>query len=135
MNADMAKGQSELAAIASGKAAESEAQAKHAAGEAAAAKDRLNKLAKGEDVAGGVGNPRTREDFERILMDAGWSPDDIRFSVALAGLRGDEEFEAFLTQSFELRERTEKSTRWKVLSKIVAKRSYIDEDNDGPGGK
>jgi hypothetical protein len=97
MNADVAKGQSELAAIASGKAAESEAQAKHAAGEAAAAKDRLNKLAKGEDVAGGVGNPRTREDFERILMDAGWSPDDIRFSVALAGLRGDEEFEAFLT--------------------------------------
>ena len=55
MSAEMATGQRGLAALASQKAADSEAMAKDAAEKATAAKDRLDGLAKGEDVAGGLG--------------------------------------------------------------------------------
>ena len=68
MSAEMATGQRGLAALASQKAADSEAMAKDAAEKATAAKDRLDRLAKGEDVAG-LGK---RENFEKALMDAGW---------------------------------------------------------------
>jgi hypothetical protein len=74
-----------LAALASGKAAESDALANDAAEKAAVAKDRLDRLAKGEDVTGGLGKP---VDFEKVLMDAGLSRDDINFSVELHRLCG-----------------------------------------------
>jgi hypothetical protein len=122
MSAGAAEGQRELAANASRKAAESEASAKDAADKAATAKERLARLAKGEDVSGGLHRPTPRKDLDRILMDAGWSADDIRFSAELAGLRGDTEFDAYVKQICELEGRAEKSTRWKVLRQIRAER-------------
>jgi hypothetical protein len=50
--------------------------AKDAAEKAAALKDRLDRLSKGEDVTGGLGKP---VDFEKVFMDAGFSRDDIHF--------------------------------------------------------
>jgi hypothetical protein len=35
-------------------------------------------LANGETPSGGLGKPMTREDYERILKDAGWTAADIR---------------------------------------------------------
>jgi hypothetical protein len=119
MSAEMATGQRELAALASGKAAESEAVAKDAAEKAAVAKDRLDRLAKGEDVSGGLGKPI---DFEKILIDDGWSRDDINFSIALAELREGQELRAYSEMVLKLKEREEKSSRWKVLRKIKAMR-------------
>jgi hypothetical protein len=121
MSAEMATGHKGLAALASGKAAESEALAKDAAEKAAAAKDRLDRLAKGEDVPGGLGKP---VDFEKVLTGAGWSRDDINFSRALASLSVGREdlFDAFVEQGCQLHHRREKSDRWKVLRKIKAMR-------------
>jgi hypothetical protein len=82
MSAEMATGQRGLAALVSQKAADSEVMAKDAAEKAAAAKDRLDRLAKGEDVAG-LGK---RENFEKVLMDAGWTRDDIRHATEMATL-------------------------------------------------
>jgi hypothetical protein len=119
MSAEMAEGQRGLAALASGKAAESEAMAKDAAEKAAVAKDRLDRLAKGEDVSGGLGNT---VDFEKVLQDSGFSRDDINFSKALAEL-DEGEFDAFVELELKLRDHVEKSSRWKVLRKIVAMRT------------
>jgi hypothetical protein len=116
MNAEMAEGNKALAAEASRKAADAEAQAKAAAEKAAVAKDRIERLAKGEDVKGGLGKPMTWEDCEKILKDAGQTDDDIRF---MREFRLTEvEFDAFVKQSCELHHRREKSDRWKVLRKI-----------------
>ena len=120
MNADMAEGNKGLAAIASRKAAEAEAQAANAAAKAAVAKDRIERLAKGEDVKGGLGKPLTWVEGVKILKDAGWTDDDIRFSQELR--LTEPEFDAFVKQSCELHQRRENSDRWKVLRQIRAKR-------------
>lgn len=59
---------------ATSKAASVEAGAAKAAKKAAEAKERLDLLAKGETPSGGLGKPMTREDYERILKDAGGLP-------------------------------------------------------------
>jgi hypothetical protein len=120
MNADMAEGNKALAATASRKAVEAEAQAKTAAEKAGAAKDRIDRLAKGEDVKGGLGKPMTWEDCEKILKDAGQTDDDIRFMREFRLTEA--EFDAFVEQSCELHHRREKTDRWKVLRKIKAAR-------------
>jgi len=43
-----------------------------------AAKDRRERLERGEDVPGGLGKPLMREDVERILREAGWTTRDLR---------------------------------------------------------
>ena len=116
MNAERAEGNKALAAMASRKGAEADAQAKYAAEKAASLKDRLDRLAKGEDVKGGLSKPLTLEDYERILKDAGWSRSDINFSKAL--VLTEPEFEEYCKRASELRERREKVDRWKVLRQI-----------------
>jgi hypothetical protein len=121
MAAEMAESNKALAATASRTAAEAEALAKNAADKIVMLKDRLDRLAKGEDVKGGLSKPMTWEDGERILKDAGWSNADIRFSGGLPDLT-EAEFEEYMKRSSELHERHEKSDRWKVLRKIKAAR-------------
>ncbi len=64
----------------------------------------------------------TREDITKIITGAGWSRDDINFSVALAGLDDGAEFENYGKLMCELRHRRENSDRWKVLRKVRAMR-------------
>ena len=120
MSAEMATGQRGLAALASQKAADLQAMAKDAAEKAAAAKDRLDRLAKGEDVAG-LGK---RENFEKVLMDAGWNRDDIRHATEMATLCDGREdlFDAIVKEGLKLHHLREKSDRWKVLRKVRAMR-------------
>jgi hypothetical protein len=122
MNAEQAEGHKKIAAESARIAAAAEAQAKAAAEKAAVAKVRIERLAKGEDVKGGLGKPMTREDYEKILMGAGWSRDDINFSEALAGLADGAEFENYGKLMCELLKRRENSDRWKVLRKVRAMR-------------
>jgi hypothetical protein len=124
------EGHKELAAKSARIAADAEAGAAAAGEKASVAKDRIERLAKGEDVSGGLGKPMTRKDYEKRLRDAGWSAADIRFSIELDSLRGEAEFEAFVQQCCELTHRAEKSSRWKVLRQIRANRG-----RDGYGRK
>jgi hypothetical protein len=89
----------------------------------ATAKDRIARIGKGEIVSGGLGKPMTLKYYEKILRDAGWTAADIRFSKEMNhSLCSDEEFEDFVQQSCELMHRAEKSSRWKILRQIRAKR-------------
>jgi hypothetical protein len=46
-----------------------------AAAQLAVARERVERIKKGEDVQGGLGKPPRREDFERILREAGVDPE------------------------------------------------------------
>ena len=121
MNAAQAEGHKELAAKSAAIAAGAEATAADAAEKAAGAKERIDCLAKGEDVAGGLRKPMAWKDMRRILMDAGWTDADIRLSIELASLGGGnpvrhgEEFELFMKTLWRMKERAEKSSRWKAI--------------------
>ena len=123
MNTELAEGHKELAAKSARIAADAESRAADAAMRAAVAKDRIERLAKGEDVSGGLGKPMTRKDYERILKDAGLTDDDIRFMREFTLTEA--EFDAFVEQICELHQRHERSDRWKVLRKIRARRPVV----------
>jgi hypothetical protein len=106
MNAEQAEGHKEIAAKSARIAADAEKGAAEAAARAATAKDRLDRLAKGEDVSGGLRKPMTREDMEKILKEAGWTAADTRFSGKLAELSEDE-FGAFTQESLDAMDRAE----------------------------
>ena len=67
-----------LAATAERKVAEGEAEMAKAASHRDAAKDRRERLQRGEDVPGGLGKPLTREDAERFMREAGMTMSDIQ---------------------------------------------------------
>jgi hypothetical protein len=71
MHAGTVEGHKGLAAKAEHTAAEGEAEMAKAASHREAARERRERLERGEDMPGGLGKPLTREDLERILRDAG----------------------------------------------------------------
>ena len=71
MEAEQAEGHRDLATKSARIAADAEKRAAEAAGKAATAKDRLDKLAKGEEVSGGLGKPMTRERMEGVPKGCG----------------------------------------------------------------
>jgi hypothetical protein len=106
MNAGQAEGHKEIAAKSARIAADAEKGAAEAAAKAATAKDRLDRLAKGEDVSGGLRKPMTREDMEKILKNAGWTAADIRFTAELGEASlSEDEFKAFVREGFEATQR------------------------------
>jgi hypothetical protein len=90
MHAGTVEDHKALLADAERKIAQGHAEMATAAGHRDAAKERCERLERGEDVQGGLGKPFTREDFERILLKAGCTKADLRhFEVvgAIAGVR------------------------------------------------
>jgi hypothetical protein len=81
MHAGTVEGHKGLATTAERKVAEGEAEMAKAASHRDAAKERRERLQRGEDVPGGLGKPLTREDLERIMREAGMTASDIRHSV------------------------------------------------------
>jgi hypothetical protein len=73
MNAELAEGHKKVAAKSARLAADAEAGAAAAAEKASVAKDWIERLAKGEDVSGGLGQPMTRK---ALLKAAGISEGD-----------------------------------------------------------
>jgi len=63
-----------------------------------AARDRIARLNNGEAVAGGLGKPVTYEDALAFLRAGGWTKADIKRSLLLSTLSG-EEFEEFLQEA------------------------------------
>jgi hypothetical protein len=124
MNAGQAEGHKDVAAKSARIAADAEKSAADAAAKAVKAKERLDRLAKGEDVSGGLGKPMTREQMEKILKDNGMTVADIRFSVEFAQASlSENEFEAYVQEDCAATRRAEKASRRKLLRKIIAKRA------------
>lgn len=75
MNASTAAERRELAVAMERVAAQSEAAASNAAGKAAVARERLARIKRGEDVAGGLGRAI---EVEAVMREAGFTKADIR---------------------------------------------------------
>jgi hypothetical protein len=73
-----------LASAAERKAVDGQAEMAKAAIQRDTAKDRRERLERGEDVPGGLGKRFTRKDAERILREAGMSTSDIRHCINFA---------------------------------------------------
>jgi hypothetical protein len=108
MHAGMVEDHKGLAATAERKIAEGQAEMAKVAAGRDAAKERRERLERGEDVPGGLGKPLTREDAERILRDAGWSKSDIRQCVEMAGLP-ESAFKAMVQDAIEAQEKAAKA--------------------------
>jgi hypothetical protein len=79
-----------------------------------AAKERRERLQRGEEVRGGLGKPMTWEDAERICREAGLSASDIQRSIDISKL-SEVEFDAMTEQILEATERAEKAAIRRVL--------------------
>jgi hypothetical protein len=97
MHAETVEGQRGLAASVERRVAEGKAEMAKAASHRDAARKRRERLQRGEDVPGGLGKPHTREDFERILREVGWTASDIQRSIDINKLQqGPSEYTAIL---------------------------------------
>src|SRR5262249_20428346 len=86
LHASKAADQKALVATVQRDRASGEGSAAEAAANATRAKERVERIGRGEDVQGGLGKPHTREDFERILRGAGFTDRDIQHCCDLAEL-------------------------------------------------
>jgi hypothetical protein len=100
---------------------EAEAKAKTAAEHAATAKNRLDRLDKGEDVPGGLHKPMTREDAIKIMKSTGLTDSDIRHCTDVHGLHeivgAYDEWERACHKAHDRAVRAEKSIARKILRK------------------
>jgi hypothetical protein len=131
MHAEAAEGNKQLAVSAERKAAEAQAGAEAACAKAEAAKDRAERLKRGETVSGGLGKKPTREDFERILRDAGWTTKDIKNAETVARLSELGGFEELLDEIGERQKRTERAAARAVLRRRLRMASPSLNDQDG----
>jgi hypothetical protein len=111
MNAEQAEGHKELAAKSARVADDAESRAVAAAEKVAVAKDRIKRLAKGEDVSGGLGKPMTRK---ALLKAAGITESQARHAERVHSL-GDALFEDFVQAGIEGMHRGSKSAERKFL--------------------
>ena len=91
MQTEQAQGNSQLAANAERAASKAKAQAASASVNATTAKERIERLNRGEAVSGGIGKPF---DPERLFREAGWTTADFkraRITNAISQLGGFEE--------------------------------------------
>jgi hypothetical protein len=95
MNASTVAEHKALIANAERKIAELAPMAASAADNAQVAKERLDKIKRGENVPGGLGKRFDQADAIAILKAAGWTPRDFR-RMKLVGELTDAEFEAAL---------------------------------------
>jgi hypothetical protein len=78
MNADTVEQHKALAAQVADKIAKGETAVAGADTHVAQAQERVERIERGEQVEGGLGKPMTREDYEAILFEAGWTKRDLR---------------------------------------------------------
>ena len=103
--------------------AAAETLAKDAAGKVTVAKERLDKLANGETITGGIGEPLTREWAKKILLDDGWTAAEIRLAFGLAKL-SEAEFDVFVDMgvvaigAFTIRGREQRTSLYLVVPSV-----------------
>ena len=111
LHAGTVEGHNGMIAVAERKLDEGRTEMAKAATYRDAAKERRERLERGEDVPGGFTKPQS---LERIQRDAGWSASDIRYSIELAGL-SNEQFVAMMQEVHTAMARAEKAATRAVL--------------------
>jgi hypothetical protein len=90
--------------------AEGQSAAADAAAKVAAAKERVERIKRGENVEGGLGKPMTWEDCERIFHEAGMTTRDMEHCVRVNEVSDALGFETMCKAIDEARERAERKT-------------------------
>ena len=86
MNEEQTAGNKGVIAQAERQVAAFQSAATTAAGRAAIARERIERLQRGEDLEGGLGKPMTGKDMERMLREQGWTDSDFRHAEHLSEL-------------------------------------------------
>jgi regulator of replication initiation timing len=121
MHAQQAQDQKRLAAAAEKAAAASQEGADEAVAKVTAAKERIERLKRGENVEGGLGKPL---DIEQVLLRAGFTKSDLMNMrrVHAIGELGKDVFEQFLRECLKDRGRAEKAFSRRFLVDRLNKR-------------
>jgi hypothetical protein len=114
-----------LAASVASTIAKVEGHAAEAAANAEAARERVERIERGENVEGGLGKPLTYEDMVVIMHKAGLTDDDIRYSQELSQLSEDE-LHALMPEIFERKERLKRA----VVRAALRRRQQADGESD-----
>jgi hypothetical protein len=128
LHAGTVEGQKGLAVSAERKVAEGQAAMATAASYRDAAKERRERLQRGEDVPGGLGKPFTREDATRILREAGWSARDIQHCINLNTLAGRMDWEAIMQELNAVTRRAEKRAERAAARTMLRRHAATSSD-------
>ena len=120
MHAGTAADHKGLAERAERSAAEGEIERAKAAEHAARAKERVERIERGENVDGGLGK---RQDVETVLRAAGWSDADIRHAAQIAKLGEIGAWEELMAETHRRRELSEKAAHRAVHRKYFGSAS------------
>jgi hypothetical protein len=118
MNAGTVEDHKRLVANAERAIVSGKSTAANAADKAAIAKERVERIKKGENVEGGLGKPVTLEDYHRILHEAGWTKRDIEHSIQVSQVSDVFGFEAMMEELHDARERSERNVVHKLHRRI-----------------
>jgi hypothetical protein len=115
---DQVTGHREMAATAERAIATGEAELAKTSNNVAVAQDRVERIKRGEEVHGGLGEPPTREDFERELIKAGFTKSQLRRCRLLGELHqelGDLGWDEFLQEMHRARDQAVTTVARKML--------------------
>lgn len=129
MSTETVAGHRRLIATAERAIKDAQARADEAAEKAAAARDRAERIRRGEDVQGGFGKPLDGADLERSLREAGMSTSDIRYLRGLGELKGFVGEAGWRDLNLEIVEATERAHR-AVVRRLLA--AYRAESETAP---
>jgi hypothetical protein len=125
MAEDNLAGHQEIADLAERSITDAKPVIKDAGAKAATARNRIDRLKKGEAVSGGLGKPRTREEFIALL---GLSASEARHMMEVADLSNLMGFDKMLDEIKKSKERAERATVSRLLRKKRA--NGMDESGD-----
>ena len=128
MNAETVEGHKGLVAQAERKIADGQSATANAAANAAIAKERIERLKRGENVEGGLGKPLSWEDCERIMREAGLTAADMRYAMQVNAVSDAFGFETMLEAILDAKQRAERSVVHRLHRRIkqsAAPRSSI----------
>jgi hypothetical protein len=118
MNAETVEGHKQLVASSERVIAEGQSAAADAENKAAIARERLERIRRGEEVEGGLRKPLTWEDCERICREAGLTTSDIRHCVQVSRVSDAFGVETMMKALHEARERAERNTVRRLYRRI-----------------
>jgi hypothetical protein len=111
--------------------ADMQAAAADADTKAAIAKERSERIKRGEDVPGGLGKPFTREDLERELIKAGMTKADLRHCYLMYELHelvDEAGWKEVHREIIEAKDRAERATVRKLLVDKLVMQTVADDD-------
>jgi hypothetical protein len=120
MHTEQMEGHGRLIAGAEGQLAAQKAEAEKCAAAATEAKDRIERLKRGEDVASGL----TKPDWEKMLRESGWTTRAVNYARLLAEVSNAFGNEEVLKVVWERREKVAEREEMRIVRRL---KRYLDQ--------